>query len=197
MIFINWTREWIFLVQVSVLQVEFLQPLGAYPLLLIFAFVKPLQICVMFVYNSMEITLQMNKKSKKDLLREIRQFAKPDAFRSYMQLGTTAGTLFLCVAVTLTYQSKLIWCSTWIVSLVMLMRLVIFQHDCGHKSFLASKTQNKVIGYILGIPTTIPFGYWCLSHNTHHRNQSNLDARSDRCQGFAVRLDQDLRTELS
>ena len=138
-----------------------------------------MQVVLCFLLNRSEIPRHMDKQSKQNLLRKIRKFAKPNAFRSYMQLGTTTFVLLLCVAMTLLHSNALLWVLTWLISLVMLMRLVIVQHDCGHNSFLSSRTQNKIIGYALGIPTTIPFGYWCLSHNTHHRNQSNLDARSE------------------
>jgi len=72
-----------------------------------------------------------------------------------------------------------VWSLCWLVALVMLMRLVIIQHDCGHYSLYRSRRINDWIGYLISPLTTIPFGYWRLSHNIHHSNQSNLDARSD------------------
>ena len=36
-----------------------------------------------------------------------------------------------------------------------------------------------MVGHLSSVLTTIPFGYWKLTHDTHHQNQSNLSARSD------------------
>jgi len=58
-----------------------------------------------------------------------------------------------------------------------LVRLFMIQHDCGHGSFLPSKTANDWLGRILGIFTLTPYDYWRLSHANHHATSGNLDRR--------------------
>jgi omega-6 fatty acid desaturase (delta-12 desaturase) len=58
-----------------------------------------------------------------------------------------------------------------------LVRLFLIQHDCGHGSFLPSRTANDWLGRILGVFTLTPYNYWRLSHANHHATSGNLDRR--------------------
>ncbi|MCG8454963.1 MAG: fatty acid desaturase [Holophagales bacterium] len=57
------------------------------------------------------------------------------------------------------------------------IRLFIFQHDCGHGSFLPWRRWNDAIGYVIGILTLTPYGYWKRTHAIHHATHGNLDRR--------------------
>lgn len=59
----------------------------------------------------------------------------------------------------------------------LLMRLFMFQHDCGHGSFFSSKRANIVVGSILGVATLMPFHFWRHAHALHHSRSSDLDHR--------------------
>ena len=113
------------------------------------------------------------------LLRELKMLAQPNVLRSTSQLISALTIFVISVMTTQIFESLWVWSLCWLVALVMLMRLVIIQHDCGHYSLYRSRRVNDWIGYLISPLTTIPFGYWRLSHNIHHSNQSNLDARSD------------------
>lgn len=60
---------------------------------------------------------------------------------------------------------------------LLLLRLFIIQHDCGHGSFLSSKTSNDWTGRTLGALTFTPYDCWRRSHALHHASTGNLDAR--------------------
>ena len=53
----------------------------------------------------------------------------------------------------------------------------MFQHDCGHGSFFASRRANDVLGWILGVVTLTPYTFWRGSHAAHHASTGNLDRR--------------------
>lgn len=57
------------------------------------------------------------------------------------------------------------------------VRLFIFQHDCGHGSFLPSSAANRWVGAALGVVTLFPYGYWKKTHAIHHATSGNLDER--------------------
>jgi omega-6 fatty acid desaturase (delta-12 desaturase) len=60
---------------------------------------------------------------------------------------------------------------------LLLVRLFIFQHDCGHGSFLPSRALNNLVGSALGVLTLTPYHYWKRTHAAHHATSGNLDRR--------------------
>ncbi|GAA4641561.1 fatty acid desaturase [Pontixanthobacter gangjinensis] len=60
---------------------------------------------------------------------------------------------------------------------LLLLRLFIIQHDCGHGSFFASRSGNDWVGRAMGVFTLTPYDCWRRSHALHHAATGNLDAR--------------------
>lgn len=58
-----------------------------------------------------------------------------------------------------------------------LIRLFIFQHDCGHGSFFKSKRANTLVGMGCSLITFFPYHYWRKSHAIHHASAGNLESR--------------------
>lgn len=71
----------------------------------------------------------------------------------------------------------------WVAALLIIptgglvVRLFIFQHDCGHQSFFKTRRWNDRVGRALSIFTFTPYGYWRESHNRHHATSGNLSKR--------------------
>ncbi|MEL7028309.1 MAG: fatty acid desaturase [Pseudomonadota bacterium] len=59
----------------------------------------------------------------------------------------------------------------------LLVRLFVFQHDCGHGSFFKSRAANDSLGRFISIFTLTPYDYWRRSHALHHATSGNLDKR--------------------
>ena len=59
----------------------------------------------------------------------------------------------------------------------MVIRTFIIMHDCGHGSFLPSRTWNDVVGFITGVLTTTPYAHWRREHAIHHATSGHLDER--------------------
>lgn len=59
----------------------------------------------------------------------------------------------------------------------LLLRFFIIQHDCGHGSFLPSRTANDTLGKLLSVLTLTPYGLWRREHAQHHAASGNLDRR--------------------
>jgi omega-6 fatty acid desaturase (delta-12 desaturase) len=59
----------------------------------------------------------------------------------------------------------------------LLVRIFIFQHDCGHGSFFRSKKANSITGVICSVFTWTPYFYWRRGHGIHHAFAGNLEHR--------------------
>jgi omega-6 fatty acid desaturase (delta-12 desaturase) len=61
---------------------------------------------------------------------------------------------------------------------LLLTRMFIFQHDCGHNSFFRSRRVNDLVGGLLGVLTLTPYRYWRRTHALHHGHTGDLDHRT-------------------
>ncbi len=121
------------------------------------------------------------EKAEAPLRHLLIPFASADDRRAAFQLVTT-GLLFILGWSAMALAVFLSW-NYGIVLLLALpvaglyVRLFIFQHDCGHGSFLASRRLNDAVGRVLGIVTLMPYSYWRRTHAIHHATSGNLDRR--------------------
>jgi len=60
---------------------------------------------------------------------------------------------------------------------LLVVRVFIIQHDCGHNSFFASPSANLFLGFMCSLITLTPFVCWARQHSLHHGSWSNLDRR--------------------
>jgi len=60
---------------------------------------------------------------------------------------------------------------------LVLIRLFIVQHDCGHQSMFSSRKVNNWVGRAIGVLTMTPYSFWRDSHAMHHATSGNLDRR--------------------
>ena len=109
----------------------------------------------------------------------VAKYQTPSVKRAVWQLVSTLGPL--AVAVVLMNWSLSV--SYWLTLLIALpaaglsIRTFIIMHDCGHGSFLPSKTWNNIVGWITGILTSTPFAHWRREHAIHHATSGHLEQR--------------------
>lgn len=109
----------------------------------------------------------------------LRRYQNPSLFRSLFQLATTIVPFSLCWyaayrSLEVSYGLTLLFA---LPAAVLLIRLFIFQHDCGHGSFFKSQALNNAVGSIIGVLSFTPYQYWRRTHAIHHANSGNIDAR--------------------
>jgi len=115
-------------------------------------------------------------------VRLSKQFAArnaDDTRRSVQQLLTTLLPFVALLAVMAAVMEKMYWLSLLLAipTAGLLVRLFIFQHDCGHGSFFRTRVSNDLLGRFLSIFTLTPYDYWKRSHAMHHATSGNLDKR--------------------
>ena len=107
------------------------------------------------------------------------QYQEPSLWRAVWQLVNTLG-LFALLWVLMYFS--LAW-SPWItlalalLAGLLLVRIFIIFHDCGHGSFFKSRRANDVTGFITGVLTLTPFHHWRWEHSIHHATAGALDRR--------------------
>lgn len=113
------------------------------------------------------------------LAKSLVAFRNPNAARGWYELAVT----FLPLAAVFTIMLVAVSAGQyWTLCLaplsgLLLLRMFIIQHDCGHGAFMPRKKSNDWIGRAIGVLTLTPYDCWRRSHELHHAGTGNLDAR--------------------
>lgn len=116
---------------------------------------------------------------EKRAVQSLLAFAKPDPMKSIWQLANTSiafVALWWVALRALDYSYALALLIAFPAGL-MVIRMFIVQHDCGHGAFFRSRTANNSVGWVLGVLTLTPYRYWTRQHALHHAGSGNLDER--------------------
>ncbi len=106
-------------------------------------------------------------------------FQAPLQMRAVWQVVSTFGAYGALTAAM--YAS--VKYSVWLTLLLaipysgLMIRIFIFQHDCGHNSFFATPLHNRILGRVCSVITMTPFAWWRRVHARHHVTYNNLDLR--------------------
>jgi omega-6 fatty acid desaturase (delta-12 desaturase) len=126
-------------------------------------------------------TAVKGRAAKPDWHQAISEFAQADRRRAIWQLVNTfvpyVGLWVLMVYTIRAGFSYWLTLALIIVAVVLQVRIFIFFHDCGHRSFFASPRANTVLGYVTGILTFTPYHDWRRAHAKHHATAGDLDRR--------------------
>jgi omega-6 fatty acid desaturase (delta-12 desaturase) len=117
------------------------------------------------------------KATEADLRRAVAAFAQPIARAGLLQLLTSFGPFTTgCATMYLVYPiSCLLTLALALPTGVLLVRVFIIQHDCGHGSFFASRRANAIVGRLCSVMTLAPYANWGRQHGIHHANWNNLE----------------------
>ncbi|MCK6560658.1 fatty acid desaturase [candidate division KSB1 bacterium] len=109
----------------------------------------------------------------------VAKYQKPDLKKSIWQLLNTTVPFFVVWYLMYLSLDFSYWLTLALspIAAGLLIRIFIFQHDCGHGAFFKSQKANNVVGFLCGVLTMVPYQYWRKSHAMHHAGASNLDRR--------------------
>lgn len=111
--------------------------------------------------------------------KRLAEYKRPQSRKAVWQLMVTA-PLFIFGWWAMLKSIEISYALTLLMAIPMsglYIRLFIFQHDCGHGSFLKSRRWNDAIGSVIGVLTLTPYAYWKRTHAIHHATHGNLDRR--------------------
>ena len=106
-------------------------------------------------------------------------YRKPELWRSVYQLVNTI-VPFVAVWLLMLWSLDVGYWLTLLLAIpaaLLVMRMFMFQHDCGHGSFFRSQRVSNVVGSVIGVLTLVPYAYWRKTHAIHHATSGNLDTR--------------------
>ncbi len=108
-------------------------------------------------------------------------YARPVLWKSVWQLANTFPPI--CVFWYLGYRELEVSYALTVLcgalTAALLVRVTIFQHDCGHYAFFRSPRANHVLGHFCTLFNLTPLCFWLRQHAHHHTMINNLD-RGDR-----------------
>jgi omega-6 fatty acid desaturase (delta-12 desaturase) len=118
---------------------------------------------------------------REDLIQAVAKYAQPDFRKAVGQIANTFLPYFgLWALMILTVVYGLPAWTTLLLAVPaagFLVRIFILFHDCCHGAFFASRTANRILGYITGILTFTAYEDWKRTHVIHHAAAGNLDRR--------------------
>lgn len=106
-------------------------------------------------------------------------YAQSNIAKSIAQLIHTLAVFFaVCYAMHLTSENYYpVTLLLSVIAGILLVKIFVVQHDCGHGSFFKSKRANDMLGRTLSVLTVTPYAQWRKEHNRHHATCGNLDNR--------------------
>lgn len=109
----------------------------------------------------------------------VAQYQTPSAARAIWQIVDTLVPYFLLWALMYWAVTISWWLAIPLAMLagMLLVRVFIIFHDCGHGSFFKSKLANDIIGFLAGLLTFTPYYHWRWEHSLHHASSGDLDRR--------------------
>ena len=123
---------------------------------------------------------EKKKKARPEWYAAVKKYSKPDVKSSIWQIVNSVGPyLGLWALMAYFVRHDQLWTAAAIAPLpgILVVRMFIIFHDCGHYSFFKTKTANKIAGYFTGVLTFSPFHDWGKDHKLHHATSGNLDKR--------------------
>lgn len=118
----------------------------------------------------------------KSLRAAAARFRTPTVARSVMQL--TSAFVPLLALFALMYAGLIFGAGYWAIAALslpaagLIVRIFIFQHDCGHRSFFRSARANRWVGIACSVVTLTPYENWRRQHAGHHMHWNDLDNRN-------------------
>jgi omega-6 fatty acid desaturase (delta-12 desaturase) len=108
-------------------------------------------------------------------------FQVPSLSRSIWQIVNTMVPLVACWYLMWRFLDVSYWYTLGIsvIAGLLVVRVFIIFHDCGHGSFFKSKRANDIVGFIAGMITFTPYGHWRWQHAVHHATSGDLDRRGE------------------
>ena len=106
-------------------------------------------------------------------------YRRPQTWRAVFQLANTALPLAVVWLAMLWSLSVSYWLTLALAvpAALLVARMFMLQHDCGHGAFFKSQRVNNAVGFAIGVLTLVPYEYWRKTHAIHHATSGDLDHR--------------------
>ncbi|MGH8442099.1 MAG: fatty acid desaturase [Nevskiaceae bacterium] len=124
--------------------------------------------------------MEMVTAGKAAWRKVIEKYREPSMVRALWQVANTFIPYVLLWAAMYWSVNNAGWLLTLplaVIAGLILVRIFIILHDCGHGSFFRSRVANDTLGTIAGVLTFTPYYQWRWEHAIHHSTSGHLDKR--------------------
>jgi len=106
-------------------------------------------------------------------------YERPSRWRATIQIVDTLGPYLLLWYAMYLSMGVSWWLTIPLAALsgLLIIRVFIIFHDCGHGSFFRSHLANDITGFIAGMLSFTPYYHWRWQHGLHHATTGHLDRR--------------------
>lgn len=113
----------------------------------------------------------------KEMMETLKNYQKPDHKKAIVQmLNSFIPFVVIWIAMYWVVDYTIAgFIALGFLNAFFLVRIFIIQHDCGHDSFVKSKTWRHAIGFLCSVFSAMPYKYWAKSHAFHHNHNGQLD----------------------
>ncbi len=121
---------------------------------------------------------------KEQKIREIlMRYMQSDDRSAWFQMANTF-VPFFGLSILAFYVLKIGGHPAWFVLFdtilgLLIVRMYVLQHDCGHFSLFATRKWNNFFGIIFSIFTLTPLCNWRIEHNLHHLSVCNVEKNDE------------------
>lgn len=124
----------------------------------------------------MQMSLSSHNAAR-DLRKALDSYGRPILWKSLWQMVNTFIPLGVCwyLAYRSLEISYLLTLALGVLCAGFIIRITIFQHDCGHHAFFRSRRANEWLGHLCSVFNLTPFVFWLRQHAYHHTKINNLD----------------------
>ncbi len=129
---------------------------------------------------SVKPTPEVNVKEKvQRLVQHCSQYQGADNRKALLQVANTLIPFIAVWGIMIASFSSTYWLTALLTpfAALLLVRIFIIQHDCGHGSFFSKREWNNRVGRAMSVLTWTPYDFWRKTHNMHHASSGNLDNR--------------------
>ena len=120
-----------------------------------------------------------DKAKVKGFVKHCEKYQAASDRKAVFQVINTLVPFFVICGVMIYSFSSAYWLTALLTipAALLLVRVFIIQHDCGHGSFMSSRKWNNRVGRFMSVLTWTPYDFWRKTHNMHHAGSGNLDNR--------------------
>jgi omega-6 fatty acid desaturase (delta-12 desaturase) len=121
----------------------------------------------------------IHEMASREWIRILSKYREPSTSRSIYELLVTMIPLMVGwgAATWLLQHCVLAALAMSVLNGLLVVRLFIIQHDCGHRAYFSSQKLMDWTGRLLGAFTVTPYAIWRHCHNIHHAHTGDLDKR--------------------
>ena len=134
-------------------------------------------------FNPFDSVANPPLSSEQKIRKILEQYMQSDDRCAWFQMANTF-LPFFGLSILAFYVLSIGGHPAWFVLLdtilgLLIVRMYVLQHDCGHFSLFATRKLNNIFGNLFSLFTLTPLCNWRIEHNLHHLSVCNIEENEE------------------